>query len=1452
MHENTGSTNLHSERGGSAQELHQRLVAASRSWWWAWLKDDQNGMTDAANLAKALRSQGASEITPSERIQILNGTLIAAKHDWWSARLALNKTRMSQLQAKADHLRSQGASTSASEDASINRQYEAAWRGKMAEARAQIHQAQRDWWLAWLDDNAGGKSQAESRANAVRTSLAGCANSSEFEPTDADLKQILHEVLIRAKHAWWSARLKLNKKRMDHLHAKAEEIRNNRRVFTTPSEDEAINQQYAPSWERAKEGWRATVLEHRKAYWSAWRRDDEPGQKKATAGEAAFKQQFEGILLGHEIDPSREQMAALLHATLLEFKARWYEASLAQNLALRDQLAERIHRLQTAGAALKQEEEAELQRKYGQHAQQAPVISAHSVTDVYEAGALVRWTTDRQANSWVNLTQGRAFGREERVTEHEVELTGLSPSTTYSGQIRCKVAEGAPVATRDISFTTPALPRISNVKAEDTSQGLQVSWTTDRRGDSWVSVANKSFGQDDHVQQHQVIVTGLDRQKPLQGQVLTKSRKGAPVATAIFTVEPVKQPHPLRLALQGIGLDPDQAPVPGSSLKFITLLEEQPILRVQDRGPGVQLLQLIYRKLGFQIPDALLGAYNNPDTYCATRALMAYCGVDWVGNAQGRDSDVGPIMWPRIIELITRLGKMPEQERVTLRRRLLELQAEKKRLLPAPAAPAKEDERLLRTLAPQEISALRKKYYVQSPKASAPMLTALYRQPKREWLSVTPLNFVSYLQEHFSKPFIVKWRSDKRSVDLTCGQKTDAQVLHEFQWMMAYFTFVDAVAPLQELFEPGALKLRLKELDLHYDVLKQAVSDNRSRPSLERAVPGTEYRRGSIFLVPAALAGMLVPRMELEPSGPLERAARAAAVLGAYAVLVNEESFDHVSLTHRASNFFVALSDMVGVPPPPVEDSQMASALTALRNVKDAYLGTLPAAEEKEDVLRRQLRRFYRALTPNQVSRYSAAFRAAPKHKQPFQLQLARANQLSSVLAHRRPELQQAARASQENARLLYEALKALASSPAPKTVVAQYLRDMAITGSDLQVAFRGFPALVEEIAMPAIAGLALPLDDELLAWERLRELIDSFMSAKDHVSGFGDIVSGWKELNGFVYDKRYDALPDKAREWAQKGRGSKLLALIAILYSLESGVANLQSQRYEAAIKDLASGSMEGMEVLACVLKTMVDKGRFAQATTKVAAAAKLASRVAPFLGAAASAASFCVTINEKNKNAGTNVALVGDVISLIGSVALCFPGLQVPGGLAVAIGVVISTVGGLLSEVIKNDQEKAEVLSYLKAAGITDEKLARTMLELSQHNVEAFLLTDYGPENLQVLATRYPPLLTGGVNLAPLQRLAKAFSMDFQSFLRFLEDVSRGAKDPYEALRAFAYAHAFEGPSPGEVTMTRERWRKAIRWVLSPNHQPPPEGATFFIPAVILSEDERRCLERALELLK
>jgi hypothetical protein len=88
-----------------------------------------------------------------------------------------------------------------------------------------------------------------------------------------------------------------------------------------------------------------------------------------------------------------------------------------------------------------------------------PNISELAVSEITDQSAVVTWSTDEPADSWVACA-GTDYGSSTLLLEHRVELGGLASSTTYSLVVSSRDASGNETTDSSLQFTTlaPNLP----------------------------------------------------------------------------------------------------------------------------------------------------------------------------------------------------------------------------------------------------------------------------------------------------------------------------------------------------------------------------------------------------------------------------------------------------------------------------------------------------------------------------------------------------------------------------------------------------------------------------------------------------------------------------------------------------------------------------------------------------------------------------------------------------------------------------------------------------------------------------------------------------------------------------------------------------------------------------------------------------------------------------------
>ncbi len=149
-----------------------------------------------------------------------------------------------------------------------------------------------------------------------------------------------------------------------------------------------------------------------------------------------------------------------------------------------------------------------------------PEITDVVVTNIGGTTATVTWTTSQACSSQVQYGPTAAYGLSTApdstaMFSHSVELTGLSPGTTYHYRVVSGNDNGT-VSSDDATFTTAALPVISSVQAvRVTDTAVNINWTTDVPATSQVEYGpTLDYGFEtvldtNAVTEHSVALTGL-------------------------------------------------------------------------------------------------------------------------------------------------------------------------------------------------------------------------------------------------------------------------------------------------------------------------------------------------------------------------------------------------------------------------------------------------------------------------------------------------------------------------------------------------------------------------------------------------------------------------------------------------------------------------------------------------------------------------------------------------------------------------------------------------------------------------------------------------------------------------------------------------------------------------------------------------------------------------------
>lgn len=172
-----------------------------------------------------------------------------------------------------------------------------------------------------------------------------------------------------------------------------------------------------------------------------------------------------------------------------------------------------------------------------------PTISNIQASNIIQTSAKITWTTDEPATSQVEYGKTTSYGNQTPldsalVTSHSVDLSGLSPGTTYHYRVKSKDAAGNSAVSGDKTFTTAAEedttpPTISNTQAKNiTETQATITWNTNEPATSQVEYGTtKSYGSSTPLDSslvtfHSVKLSGLFPETLYHYRVKSKDAKG--------------------------------------------------------------------------------------------------------------------------------------------------------------------------------------------------------------------------------------------------------------------------------------------------------------------------------------------------------------------------------------------------------------------------------------------------------------------------------------------------------------------------------------------------------------------------------------------------------------------------------------------------------------------------------------------------------------------------------------------------------------------------------------------------------------------------------------------------------------------------------------------------------------------------------------------------------------
>lgn len=167
----------------------------------------------------------------------------------------------------------------------------------------------------------------------------------------------------------------------------------------------------------------------------------------------------------------------------------------------------------------------------------APNISGGTAGNITDTSAEISWTTNEASDSQVEYGATTSYGSQttlnnDKVTNHVVIVSGLTPGTTYHFRVKSRDAAGNLAQGSDVTFSTAApvdttAPTISGQNCTSTATAITCVWTTNEAASSHVQHGpttsyGTTAGSNTLVTSHSVEITGLTAATTYHLKIVTK------------------------------------------------------------------------------------------------------------------------------------------------------------------------------------------------------------------------------------------------------------------------------------------------------------------------------------------------------------------------------------------------------------------------------------------------------------------------------------------------------------------------------------------------------------------------------------------------------------------------------------------------------------------------------------------------------------------------------------------------------------------------------------------------------------------------------------------------------------------------------------------------------------------------------------------------------------------
>jgi hypothetical protein len=231
----------------------------------------------------------------------------------------------------------------------------------------------------------------------------------------------------------------------------------------------------------------------------------------------------------------------------------------------------------------------QIQQQAQQNTQKLEIILNKVDVETGTDYAIIKWQTNQAANSMVSLVTEKDYNAnnsnpyawqegnfDEQVTDHTVQITGLSPATTYHFQVGSKTTLGVESQSTDNIFVTKSiLPEIYNITiAKIEEEAVTINFATNIPCSAYIEYTDldtgetKMQGNSNYAIVHSVRIDNLKYDTYYSAIITAESEAGDRVQSPPFTFLTIKDVVPPAISK----VNTESTLYPGADVKVQTIV----------------------------------------------------------------------------------------------------------------------------------------------------------------------------------------------------------------------------------------------------------------------------------------------------------------------------------------------------------------------------------------------------------------------------------------------------------------------------------------------------------------------------------------------------------------------------------------------------------------------------------------------------------------------------------------------------------------------------------------------------------------------------------------------------------------------------------------------------------------------------------------------------------------